>query len=229
MMNINDTNYELWLLRYAEQELTMAERAEVERWLATHPDAAKELALYNEAPRLERNEDVKYVATPLQHTTPLWDAAVRWAAAAAVVAALMIPALRTNTSSPAPRLMADNNATLELQESMEPAEPLEILEPTVNPRKKATLIAKADIAQPLTQQPIEPPAPIEQTESIGTLDSLVHIEQPSPKYVDNLIVYEDEPVTANPITETTYITSADDGINPVALFMGVFIKTKDNF
>ncbi len=224
-MNINDNNYELWLLRYAEQELTRTERAEVEQWLASHPGAAEELALYNEAPRLERNKEVAYGATSLQHTTPMWGAALRWAAAAAVVLALMIPALRTNTSSPAPRLIADNNATPEPQESMEPAEPMEILEPAVNPRKKATIIAKADIAQPFTQQSIETPAPIEQTEPIVSLDSLVHIEQPLPQYVDNLIVYEDEPVTADPVTEVTYITSTDDGITPVALFIGVFLKT----
>lgn len=225
MMNINDNNYELWLLRYAEQELTEAERAEVEQWLASHPEAAEELALYNEAPRLERKEEVRYAATTYQHNErPLWGAAWRWAAAAAVVLALMVPGLR-NVTSPAPRLIADNNATPELQESIEPAVPLEIPEPTVQPRRKATLVAKADIAQPLPQQPIETPAPIEQTEPIVTLDSLVHIEQPLPQYVDNLIVYEDEPVTADPVTEVTYITSTDDGITPVALFIGVFLKT----
>ena len=98
MMNINDTNYELWLLRYAEQELTDAERTEVEQWLATHPDAAKELALYNEAPRLQRDETVQYVAVPRQQIQPLWKAASRWAAAAVVIAALMIPGLH-NTSN----------------------------------------------------------------------------------------------------------------------------------
>ena len=47
MTTIDNNNYELWLLRYAEQELSPKERVEVEQWLAGHPDAAEELALYN--------------------------------------------------------------------------------------------------------------------------------------------------------------------------------------
>ena len=99
-MNINNDNYEIWLLRYAERELTEAERTEVEQWLEGHPEAAEELALYRDAPRLEKDETVRYGAQSLQHSVSLWGAAWRWAAAAAVVLALMIPALR-NATSPA--------------------------------------------------------------------------------------------------------------------------------
>ena len=52
MTTIDNNNYELWLLRYAEGELTVAECEAVEAWLASHPEAAEELALYSEALRL---------------------------------------------------------------------------------------------------------------------------------------------------------------------------------
>lgn len=90
METINDNNYELWLLRYAEGELTAGEREAVEAWLEEHPDAAEELALYNEAPRLAKDESVRYVAAR-QQSQPLWPVVLHWSAAAAVVAALMVP------------------------------------------------------------------------------------------------------------------------------------------
>ena len=66
MTTIDSNNYELWLLRYAEGELDAAERKSVEAWLASHPDAADELTLYLEAPRLERDDSVS-CAAPLRH------------------------------------------------------------------------------------------------------------------------------------------------------------------
>ena len=71
---IDNNNYELWLLRYAEGELTAVERETVEAWLADHPEAAEELALYSEAPRLERDENVRYTRlsplAPQDHLSP---------------------------------------------------------------------------------------------------------------------------------------------------------------
>lgn len=100
MERIKDNNYELWLLRYAEGELTTAEREVVESWLESHPEAAEELALYSEAPRLERDESVRYAAAPQPHTQSLWPVLLRWSVAAAVVVALMMPALRMGTMEP---------------------------------------------------------------------------------------------------------------------------------
>lgn len=100
MTTIDNNNYELWLLRYAEGELTAAEREAVETWLASHPEAAEELALYSEAPRLERDESVRYAAAPQPHTQSLWPVLLRWSVAAAVVVALMMPALRMGTMEP---------------------------------------------------------------------------------------------------------------------------------
>ena len=100
MTTIDNNNYELWLLRYAEGELTAAECKAVEAWLASHSEAAEELALYSEAPRLERDESVRYAAAPQPHTQSLWPVLLRWSVAAAVVVALMMPALRMGTMEP---------------------------------------------------------------------------------------------------------------------------------
>ena len=97
METINDNNYELWLVRYADGELTAAEREAVEAWLGTHPEAAEELKLYGEAPRLEHVESVHYAATVPGRVQPLWPAVLRWSAVAAVVATLVVPAVRLLT------------------------------------------------------------------------------------------------------------------------------------
>ena len=108
MTTIDNNNYELWLLRYAEGDLSAEEHEAVEVWLAGHPEAAEELALYDEAPRLGADVSVRYEFPLPQHTQPLRPAALRWSAAAAVVAALMVPALRMGTmdtlETPAPLL-----------------------------------------------------------------------------------------------------------------------------
>lgn len=220
-MNINDENYELWLLRYAEQELTETERTEVEQWLECHPEAAEELALYNEAPRLEKDETVRYGAQSLQHSVSMWGAAWRWAAAAAVVLALMIPALR-NATSPATHLIADNTTIPEQQENIESIEALDVSEPIVQPRKKATLIAKADT-------PTLPSQPLETLDQLVSLDTLIPLEQPAPQYVDNLIVYDDTPEPEATIIEEyaaaeVVYTYTESGVNPIGLFISTFIK-----
>ena len=93
MTTIDDNNYELWLMRYADGDLTAAECAAVESWLQEHPAAAEELTLYTEAPRLQRDEEVRYAATLPQHSTPLWSTSWRWVAAAAVALLLLTPAV----------------------------------------------------------------------------------------------------------------------------------------
>lgn len=46
-MKINERNYEVYLYRYQEHLLTEDERCEVEEFLATHPQQAEEMALYD--------------------------------------------------------------------------------------------------------------------------------------------------------------------------------------
>ena len=91
METINNNNYELWLVRYADGDLTADERKAVEQWLEGHPEAAEELKLYGEAPRLEREESVHYAAAVPGRVQPLWPAVLRWSAAAAVVALVAVP------------------------------------------------------------------------------------------------------------------------------------------
>ena len=43
---INNSNYEEWLLLYADNELSLAQRSEVESFMATHPTAQAELAIF---------------------------------------------------------------------------------------------------------------------------------------------------------------------------------------
>lgn len=133
-----DDNYELWLLRYAEGELSEREREMVEAWLAGHPEAAEELALYASAPRLERNESVGFVATLPPHTEqsappavrPLWPMVARWSAAAAVVAALMLPALRMGSMAPSDAPLLAKDLGIERMDEMEtvPVIPVETIQ-----------------------------------------------------------------------------------------------------
>ncbi len=221
-MNINSDNYELWLLRYAEQELTDAERREVEQWLAVHPEAAEELALYNEAPRLEKDERVKYAAVPLQRSVPLWPAVAQWAAAAAVVAALMVPAMRS--------ALVPEAAPIQVAEALiTPSKPS-----LASPTSPTSLTSQASSASqnrktsPASLPASLPEAPLLAEETPILQDTLSEIpveETPSVLYVDDLIVYEDEPAPANDyaVNDVTYVND-DSGINPVAHFLGIFFK-----
>jgi hypothetical protein len=94
MTKIDDNNYELWLLSYAEEKLNDKERVLVEAWLATHPIQAEELTLYMDAPQIEQNADIRYNGTIPGTTRPIWGAMLRWSAAAAVVLLLSLPAMR---------------------------------------------------------------------------------------------------------------------------------------
>lgn len=225
-MNINDDNYELWLLRYAEQELTDAERREVEQWLAVHPEAAEELALYGEAPRLEKDEGVKYAAVPLQRSVPLWPAVAQWAAAAAVVAALMVPAMRS-------ALMPEAAPIQVAEAPITPSKP-SLASPT-SPTSPTSLTSQASSASqnrktsPASLPASLPEAPLLAEETPILQDTLSEIpveEMPSVQYVDNLIVFEDEP-ELNPTLaygpEEVY-TNTESKVNPIGLFISTFIK-----
>ena len=221
-MNINDDNYELWLLRYAEQELTDAERREVEQWLAVHPEAAEELALYNEAPRLEKDERVRYAAVPLQRSVSLWPAVAQWAAAAAVVAALMVPAMRSAlVPEAAPIQVAEAPITPSKPSLASPTSPTSLT-------SQASSASQNRKTSPASLPASLPEAPLLAEETPILQDTLSEIpveETPSVLYVDDLIVYEDEPAPANDyaVNDVTYVND-DSGINPVAHFLGIFFK-----
>ncbi|MBO4587129.1 MAG: hypothetical protein J5677_04865 [Bacteroidales bacterium] len=197
MTTIDNNNYELWLLRYAEGELTAAEREAVETRLASHPEAAEELALYGEAPRLERDETVRYsrLSPFTSHLSPL----LRWSAAAAVVVALMVPALRMGTmdtlESPAAPLMAEAGE-MDTTEAME--EILERMEKL--PRKSLPAIIAAIPS-------------IDSIPSIPSIDTITAIPIEIIE-TNSLIVFEESPAKAT-LVETgsliAYDRSADWG------------------
>lgn len=198
MEKINDNNYELWLLRYAEGELSADERVTVEAWLAEHPEAAEELALYNEAPRLEADESIHYKA-PVR---PLWPALMRWSAAAAAVVALMVPALRMGT-----------------MDTLEPSAPLfaeavDAKHPNV-PKVSKVLKDSKDSKVPKNLNFFENKKKKPQEESIAAFsDSLEPEIEQSIIEVNTLIVYETEQVKEDTFYTTgliAYDRSADWG------------------
>lgn len=143
METINNSNYELWLVRYADGDLTADERHAVEKWLEAHPEAAEELALYNEAPRLERDETVKYAATVPQPVRPLWPV-WRWAAAAAVALLILVPvALRVAMPHEGGPQVAS------LQPTLTPA--------VAEPDSAATKPAVAPVTKPAVRRPADKP------------------------------------------------------------------------
>lgn len=202
MTTIDNNNYELWLLRYAEGELSAAERAEVEAWLESHPEAAEELALYDEAPRLEKDESVRYVAAARQHVQPLWPLVARWSAAAAVVVVLMLPAMRMGGMDAAEGPM--------VAKGIERIDEIE----TVDGIEKIEAIEKRDVLLVESMEAINSVKSIPSIESIASIDStpspaeeaplqpeiipvntLIAFEEDTPsytqtQYTDDLIVYD---------------------------------------
>lgn len=209
MTTIDNNNYELWLLRYAEDELTAVERETVEAWLADHPEAAEELALYSEAPRLECDETVRYAAVPQQSTEPLWPALLRWSAAAAVVVALMVPALRMGTMG---QLEPQEPLVVATAQSTPGTQKTPIIQNTPNIRKtqKKTIVTIDTIETIKTIENIAPeepllialaqeedtlPLPQEELPAAPTIISsdglIVYTPAPDTVYTNTLIVYDD--------------------------------------
>lgn len=196
MTTIDNNNYELWLLRYAEGDLNAAERTAVEAWLASHPDAAELLTLCNEAPRLEKDESVHFAAAPQRHSAPLWPAVLRFGAAAAVVLLLMLPAMRMGIMDKmeAPLFVAENHPVAETPQQQK---------------------------QQLQPGPPVPTMPRPSIPSIASISSIPSIETdtstpvaPAPIETNMLIAFEDDPVEAAPIESWSLIVydrSADWG------------------
>lgn len=149
METIDDSNYELWLMRYADGILTADEREAVEQWLEGHPAAAEELALYREAPRLECDQRVHYAATTRPQPRPLWTGGWRWAAAAAVVLLLLTPA--------AIHLFADTDEPMTVAQTTLPAPVADTV--SVAPQEPRPM-AKPAMREP-ADAPVETQAPMD--------------------------------------------------------------------
>ena len=187
METINDKNYELWLVRYAEDELTADERQAVEAWLTAHPEAAKELSLYNEAPRLQCDESVRYAAALPPQTKPLWSTGWRWAAAAAVLLLLLSPVVLplfrsteqpvqvAQTTPPEVAPTVTDNAVIAPQPRVAARR---IVDEVVAPQQQIDYAE--NYASPL---PLPLPEPTEPEVLLATVP-----EEPQMVYVDNLFV-----------------------------------------
>ncbi|MBR1785168.1 MAG: hypothetical protein IJ760_07005 [Bacteroidales bacterium] len=204
MEKINDSNYEQWLVSYADGELDEASRREVERWLEQHPEAAAELRLYNDAPRLEADTATTYTG-PLPGTGRQPRAmALRWAAAAAVVALAIMPlALHNSHDGNRQQLVAvaEDEPIVPAQEVVETLQPA--AKPATQPYRKARMAMPAPQAQPAAvdteADEATSPAPTTAEETIAEAEPTAEPaadkteSQDEPVYVDFLLVEETLP------------------------------------
>lgn len=190
METINDSNYELWLVRYADGCLTAAERKAVEQWLEGHPGADGELALYSEAPRLERDEGVRYAGPVVRQSRPLWSTGWRWAAAAAVALLLLTPAVL--------HFILPQEAPVEVA-SLPPT----LLPPVVaEPDSAAVKPTAAPVSKPAVRRPVDKP--------VETPTDPVPVEEliPSrPMTMESVLLAEEMPVEEVPAEDLLPLTS----------------------
>lgn len=241
METINDKNYELWLVRYAEGDLTDTECQTVEQWLEGHPDAAEELALYQEAPRLQRDDSVHYAGAIQQRPQTLWSMGWRWVAAAAVLLLLFTPvALHLFRGTDQPVQVAQTTPPEATSTVADSILDVEATRPGSNNEAVAQVIKKALIKAATARPQASAPEPLvaiadeatestekpDDTEEVETMEVLQEEQPSSLIYVDNLIVYEDEPEPTTEyatINEVTY-TNTENSINPIGHFISTFIK-----
>ena len=185
---INNNNYELWLVRYADGDLTAAERAAVEQWLEGHPEAAEELKLYSEAPRLERDESVHYTAAVPGRVQPLWPAVLRWSAAAAVVAALVVPAVRWLSPQEQPVVVAQAEPEVTDDSLVVPVEA-----PAVD--RKSTVATRPQMeAEPLLAEAAE--------EAVPEMMDVEMIQPEGESLLAEEVIVEEQPEAFSPVAET---------------------------
>jgi len=211
METINDNNYELWLLHYADGELSATERKAVEAWLAQHPAAAEELALYCEAPRLATDTSVHYSGGQRRaDVAPLWRKVGSWAAAAAVVAALMLPPTVYEETPLAPIQMAE-------------AEPAPSAEETNLAEKEQIVHLPKVVEQSIVAQAeeVEPLPAADTTEEVLPQETFA---EPALQYVDDLIVFEEDTVTDGESVAAVYVEYTNEGI-ALPRLIGSFLKS----
>lgn len=178
MTTIDNTNYELHLVRYAEGLLTPEERKAVERWLEEHPDAAEELSLYQEAPRLQRDETIRYAPAAQPHPWPIGPMLLRWSAAAVAITALMMPAMRTGRMGTLPQREDMPVMVAEEKTAKDPVVHEEVKYATH--RKSDKITANAEVV--MAERPTEPtpPAPSDTTRTVIPTTHLIAFEQETP-------------------------------------------------
>lgn len=189
---LNNNNYELWLVRYADGDLSAAERKAVEQWLEQHPEAAEELKLYGEAPRLEREETVHYEPHTVR-VLPFRSSVLRWSAAAAVVALLAVPAVRLFTSqeqSPIEVAQADPEVMPALTDD---SLPVTVEAPAVE-RKSTMVVSPQQESEPLLAEAVEESVPAE-------IDPEVYVPEEEPLLAEETTTEVQETDMAAPVVE----------------------------
>lgn len=213
-------------MRYSDGSLTAAEREAVEQWLEGHPEAAAELQMFADAPRLERDETVKYGGATLRRTAiPLWPA-LRWSAAAAVVAAIVLSVALFSKQSPMPEQVASVEVPALVQQETV-AEQETLTEPT--PSLTTRHIKPVATTQPVEQQPESNALP-EAQEPVIEVENY-HPTNTHPQvavYVEDMIVYADEPEEeVSTMMAQANIETQDNGIS-VPRLVGALLRAGIN-
>lgn len=206
METINDNNYELWLMRYVDGDLTADEREAVEQWLEVNPEAAEELKLYGEAPRLERDESVHYAAAVPGRVQPLWPTVLRWSAAAVVVAALAVPAVRLLTPQEQPVVVAQAEPeTLPAATNDSLAAPVET--PAVE-RRSTVAVRPQQEAEPLLAEAVEEVVPEEPEPEVVVPE--VFVPEVEPLLAEEVVTETEESTLAAPAVEEQQLVYVDN-------------------
>ncbi len=201
MNPIDNTNYELWLLHYAEGDLSDAECATVEAWLEDHPKAAEELALYREAPRLEKDYNIPAYGGNFGNqniSRPLWSTFLRWNAAAAVVVALMLPSIRIGTMErmEAPVVVAENRMPAPQPITTTQPVPSSVSKPS-RPTNISSISCLTSITSPTSSSSSSTPQALH--------DTLLPMEVIPVVEVSTLIAYEEETTPADTLISHSLI------------------------
>ena len=202
MESINNDNYELWLVRYADGDLTAAERADVEQWLVGHPEAAEELKLYGEAPRLEREESVHYAAAVPGRVQPLWPAVLRWSAAAAVVALLAVPAVRWLTPQEQSPIEVAQAEPEEMPVVMDDSLPVPVEESAIE-RKSTVVVSPQQESEPLLVEAVEESVPAE-------IEPELFVPEVAPLLAEEALVEVKEASMTEPVVEEQQLIYVDN-------------------
>ena len=203
MTTINNNNYELWLLRYAEGELTATERKAVDVWLAEHPEANEELVSYTEAPLLEADESVHYVGAVPGVPRPLSPVLLRWSAAAAVIVVVVLPlALHRNDAA----LPTEEVAMVNVEQRTETTELCSEKEEPISESPKR-------INKPFFHKIVDQPTAHPSLEQKADTAPALLLPQPSVIYVSDLIAYEEEEPAVDDVEQAALAMANEETVN----------------
>lgn len=218
-MTITTNNYEDWLYQYCEGLLDDEQRAAVEAWLAEHPEAAEEAALYDSELRLTPTAETCPDKEILMRHEPQRVALWRWAAAACVAALLTagVWLLWPESENDTP-VVAEQRTEAQAVPETPSVMPIEVATAQNEMPLRAAVQRSAMRTESETSQP-----EIQSEETVELLETLVPDEVPSPTLLadaapvanDTVVIYIDsilqaeEPVEIITETYLVNVTTAD--------------------